>query len=192
MKQYCATVIILCLCYSLSGCASPSINANDPQEVSRHIKVQQDEYMKSTSYTGPNCADDQTNHIVLIRAWKTRDEIVTYQIYLSDMYTYARLQGGTGWKFYSLAHDIDGNSLPTATISRHVNWCGRYTCQYQEIVGVTITRKYLEDRSDRGLSIKISGTGGQGIATVPAAYVQAFIDNVPDRKPTRAILPTEQ
>lgn len=165
------------------GCASPPINANDPAQVGRNILVEHDDFQKVTTYTGPNCAADQSNHVLLIRAFKTRSETVAFQVYLSDTYTYEQLRGGSGWKFYSMAHDNDGNSLPTDVISRHVNWCGRNVCEYLEIVGVRITRQYLEDHANRGLSMKISGAGGHSIATVPAAYIQAFLRRVPDIQP---------
>ncbi|MBX3302870.1 MAG: hypothetical protein KF693_11705 [Nitrospira sp.] len=145
------------------------------------IVIKQDEVTKVTSYTGPNCAKNPVDHIVLIRAWQTRDEPVTYQIYVSDRYTHEQLHGGIGGKLYDTVHDIDGNVLPTEVLSRSVSWCGKNECQYVEAVGVAITRPYLEDRIARGLTLKIGGTRGSATANVPAAYVQAFLKRVPEQ-----------
>ncbi len=175
------------VCSSLSGCASTLKTENNPVEVSRHIQVKhdafqivikQDESTKVTSYTGPNCAKNPIDHIVLIRAWQTGETPLTYQVYVSDQYTHERKRGGIDGKPTNTAYDIDGNTLPADVLSRDVNWCGKDLCQYVEAVGVAVTRPYLEDRIGRGLTLKISGTSGEGIVNVPAAYVQAFLKKV--------------
>lgn len=190
MKWLAFTGSMIALCSSLSGCGSSSINANNPIEVTGRIEstrdeltivMKQDDVTQVTSYTGPNCAENPVDHIVLIRAWQTRDEPATYQIYVSDRYTHERLQGGIGGKLYDTAHDIDGNALPTEVLARSVNWCGTNECQYIEAVGIAITRPYLEDRIARGLTLKISGTRGDATADVPAAYVRAFLKRVPEQ-----------
>lgn len=179
----------LAILVTVAGCAAPRINAHDPVQVGRNILVEHDDFKKITTYTGPNCAADQPTDALFIRAFKTSSETVAFQVYVSDIYTHEHLRGGPGWRFYSAAHDRDGNTLPMDLISRHVNWCGRYVCEYLEVVGVRVTRSYLEDRANQGLSMKISGTGGEEIVSIPAAYIQAFLKRVPDIRPPITISP---
>jgi hypothetical protein len=157
-----------------SGCVQ-SINWNDPLAIANRVQVKQDDFKKVTSFIGPNCALDQTADTLVIRAWKLGDGNVEYQIYVADEYVYEVIRGGSGWRLYSLGHDSDGNSLEATVISRNVNWCGRNVCSYVEILGIGVTRGYLEERKDRGITFKISGKSGEQIFTIPAAYVQAFL-----------------
>lgn len=196
MKWMVFTGYMVSLCFSLSGCAFSSIDEHKPLEVTSRIEVTreefkiavtQDESTKVTSYTGPNCAENPVDHIVLIRARQIGDEPVMYQIYVSDRYIHERLRSGTGGKLYHTAHEIDGDALPTEVLSRSVNWCGKDECQYVEVVGIAITRPYLEDRIAQGLTLKISGTRGEEIVNVPAAYVQAFLKRVPEQGPRQHV-----
>ena len=104
---------------------------------------------------------------------------MAYQIYVEDEYTHEIQRSGLGWRFYSAAYDSDGNPLPTQKISRTVNWCGRYVCSYLEVLGIDITRKYLEERKESGIAVKISGKNGEEVLSIPAAYVQAFLSVSP-------------
>lgn len=106
---------------------------------------------------------------------------------MSDRYIHERLRSVTGGKLYHTAHEIDGDALPTEVLSRSVNWCGKDECQYVEVVGIAITRPYLEDRIAQGLTLKISGTRGEEIVNVPAAYVQAFLKRVPEQGPRQHV-----
>lgn len=167
-------LIALTFLFSGSGCAQ-RINWSDPQAISSHVRVVNDPYKKVTSYTGPNCAQDPLNDNVNLRAWHSSAGEWTYQIYVDDEYSYEIVRGGTGWRLYSAFHDLDGNNLPIMKISSALNWCGRNVCSYQETLGITVARTYLEDRKDRGLQFKISGRGGEETFYIPAAYVQAFL-----------------
>lgn len=92
MKWMVFTGYMVSLCFSLSGCAFSSIDEHKPLEVTSRIEVTreefkiavtQDELTKVTSYTGPNCAENPVDHIVLIRARQIGDEPVMYQIYVT-------------------------------------------------------------------------------------------------------------
>lgn len=165
---------LLIIALLLSGCVQ-SINWNDPLAIANRVQVKQDDFKRVTSFTGPNCALDQATDTLVIRAWKSRDGNIEYQIYVADEYLYEVIRGGLGWRFYSSAHDSDGNSLDTTVIARNVDWCGSYKCSYIEILGIGITREYLEERKDRGITVKVSGKNGEEIFSIPAAYVQAFL-----------------
>lgn len=159
------------------GCAQ-RINWNDPMAIANKVEIKHDEFKKLTSFDGPNCAADQPDDTLVIRAWKMRNGDMHYQIYVADEYTHEVARGGAGWRFYSSANDSEGNKLETLPISRHLNWCGRYVCSYREILGIQVTRDYLEERKTRGIRFKISGRNGEETFSLPPAYVQAFLSVV--------------
>ena len=162
------------------GCAK-RINWNDPTDIASSVVVKHDEFKNVTSFDGPNCAPDAPDDGVLIRAWKMRNGDMHYQLYVQDEYTYELVRGGPGWRFYSSSNDSDGNNLETIRISKHVSWCGVNACSYREILGITVTRDYLEERKTRGIRFKISGRNGEEVFYIPATYVQAFLSVVPKK-----------
>ena len=175
MPQFIAS-LIAAMIITLSGCAAKQLNLTDPSEIAAKIQVQRDTFKQTTMFEGPNCAPNPRETIILLRAWKPfNSDDLTYQLYLSDEYTYEIMRGGVGWRFYATTHDSEGIALPTTQISRAVNWCGRYVCSYREIVGATVTRPYLDAHKDQGITIKVSGKGGENIFVVPATYIQAFL-----------------
>lgn len=157
----------------LPGCLG--INWNDPNSIRNAIRVEDDPFSQTTKFVGPNAAADQIADGLVIRAWKTRNGAITYQIYIEDDYTHPIREGGLGWRYYSEASDSDGNQLPTTVLSRDLRRCGHNVCFYVEVVGVEIDRKYLEERQTRGIRLKISGTNEKEIVWIPPAYVQAFL-----------------
>lgn len=157
-----------------SGCAH-RINWSDPADIAKGVQVQQDDFRKVTSFIGPNCAPDPMEDTLKLRAFKGRDGTTEYQVYVADEYTSDIGRSGSGWRFYNNALDSDGTRLEMITISRSVDTCGRYRCFHTEIIGVQVSREYLEERTARGLRFKIGGTGGEEVFWVPPAYVQAFL-----------------
>lgn len=166
------------LLLTLSGCAPRVINWADPQETASRIQTNYDQFKKVTTITGPNCAPNPQEDALMIRAWKLESGRIELQIYVSDEYTYEIMRSGIGWRFYSIAHDSEGQQLPVVQISRAANWCGRYNCSYLEVVGVTVTREYLEAHETSGITMKISGKGGEHIVTIPGPYIQAFLKQI--------------
>ena len=154
----------------LSACAGqpqqPRPNLSDPAIVKRLTVVSHDNYKKTTSYQGPNFAAN-TTEAVLLRATKLDDGKFVYQVYVRHSY-YGQ------WRFYSQAHDIDGNKLELVSISREVGSC-RGGCDFYEDVGITIKRDYLQQRADRGLDFKISGAGGEVEVRLNGGYVSGFL-----------------
>ncbi|MGC4097096.1 MAG: hypothetical protein QM706_08270 [Nitrospira sp.] len=192
MKELIRSGMVLFLGFALSNCVSPPNDlrsTNALRDVIIPIDVKHDALTKRTSYTGPNCAEHPADHIVLIRAWITPDAEGTYQVYISDTYTDAQSRNGKGWLLYDRVQDLEGTAFSAEVLSRQVNWCAKNTCQYVEAVGVTISRQYLQDRADRGITLRISGSGGEAIAKISSTYLQAFLKRVPEsqsiREPTR-------
>lgn len=171
-------IVLLVLMLLSSGCAY-AINWNDPQAIASRVRIEPDEFTKVTSFIGPNCAADTfAGDMVAIRAWKSREGTLEYQVYVKDAYTYEIIRGGSGWRHYTEAYDSDGNRLTTRIISRTLDWCGRNVCAYIESLGIDVTKAYLEERSARGMIFKISGTAGEEVFSIPPAYVQAFLSVV--------------
>jgi hypothetical protein len=160
---------ICALVVSLQGCGSmqPEAVLTNPQSVASLVKVNVDDFKKETTYEGPNAARRYPG-MVFLRAWKASDGTFSYQIYVADTYR-------GDWRFYDSAHDRDGNQLKTVQIKRKVDSCDRYGCEHTEHVGLTVTKKYLQQRLNEGLSFKVSGSGGDEIFDLPAAYVQGFL-----------------
>jgi len=83
------------------------------------------------------------------------------------------------WFFLETAHDSQGNTLPVQKLNQNV---GRYE-RINEVVGVVLTRSYLDVvRPDR-FAVRINGRGGQCEITIPGKVVQEFlgkVDSTPD------------
>ena len=173
MTSFVLTLIPLLL--MMPACGPRIINWNDPQETASRIEVNYDQFKKITTITGPNCAPDPHDDELMLRAWKLESGRIEFQVYISDKYTYEIVRGGLGWRFYTQAHDNNGEQHPVVQISRTVNWCGRNTCSYLEVVGVTVTRDYLAAHSTNGIMLKISGKGGEQIISIPGPYIAAFL-----------------
>lgn len=162
---------LLIVTFFLSACASylkPDTNPNDPQSVTRAIRVERDEFKKITRYTGPNASDYP--NVVFIRATKPDNEGISYQIYVRDQYD-------GGWRYYNSAYDSNGTRLDTTVIDREVLTCKGH-CVYWEHLGLNVSRDYLEKNQQRGIRFKISGKGGEEVYFVPSAYISAVLSAV--------------
>ena len=126
-----------------------------------------DNFQKSTSLQGPDLSNVRYKSLFL-RATKFDAGSSIYQVYVRDQYA-------GQWRFYNSAYDIDGNKLEFTSIKREVGSC-RGGCDYYEDMGVSVTREYLEQRKDRGLKIKISGSAGEVVVELPPGYIQGFLE----------------
>ena len=96
-----------------------------------------------------------------------------FQIYVATVH-------GGRWHRYSSAWDSGGKQLETRSLGNDVD-CSRYGCSYSEDVGVDITRAYLEAHRGSGLSLKVSGSGGEVVVRVPGGYVAGFLERFDDK-----------
>lgn len=93
-----------------------------------------------------------------------------YQIIISDTYYY-------NWKYYDTACDADGNRLNLIHIARDLDCNRKFTgCELKEVVGLNVTRGYLENHAETGLTIKVSGKDGELIFSLPRGYIRGFLD----------------
>ena len=170
---WCASYALVAILIAPLGC-SRTIDWSSTASITSHIEITTDPYKHTISYVGPNAATQPGDHVML-RAWMLPSGTVAYQVYIEDVHTYDIVRGGTGWRFYAAAHDTDGQRLPMTLISKDVMWCGQYTCEYREIVGIDLTRDYIEAHTTAGVKIQISGKRDEETITLPGPYIQAML-----------------
>jgi hypothetical protein len=188
------TLLLVMMVFVLSACnpprvkpsakaPTPSLNVNDPQAVSRAIKVNRDDFKKITRYVGPYAVGgtlllggkevSRGGDVVFLRAWKT-DSIgsINYQIYVMDKYN-------GHWRFYDSAYDSNGNGLNTTLIDREVGSCsGSGSCSHAETLGLNVTREYLEKNQESGIRFQVSGKAGKEVFFIPGGYIKGFLSAV--------------
>jgi len=152
----------------IGGCVAPApkVNWNDPQETVSRVKVVRDDFKKVTKYIGPD--SDKSSSAIFIRAWKYDTGIKQYQIYAKHHYY-------GDWRFYRSAYDRSGKRLKFKSISRDVGSCSYGSCSFNEHMGISVTRQYLEAHKNTGIQFKVSGKTGEVIFQLPAGYIQGFL-----------------
>lgn len=155
----------------LVGCAAPVEKVEvpkTPETIASATIVKRDDFKKLTEYKGMDLAPTDRSALFL-RAWKGDTGEIKYQIYVNDWY----FRGG--WRLYDSAYDSNGNKLDVSLISRDVNECKDGQCDYNEHLGLNISRKYLEDNQETGIKFKLTGKGGEDIEFLPSVYIKGFL-----------------
>jgi hypothetical protein len=158
------------------GCVIPgqqTVNWQDSKSITNAIKVEYDEFKKTTKYTGPYHPNRLLASNIFIRAWKTDDDPskVRCQIYVDAYYR-------GDWRFYDHAYDSDGNRLDVTLIDRSVISCSGGTCSHSEDIGVNVDIGYLKKHASSGIRFKVVGRGGEEVFVVPSPYINAFIERL--------------
>ncbi len=81
------------------------------------------------------------------------------------------LFSGQRWRFFTSAVDSNGRQLTVSNINRHVG----SDAWVNEEVSISLPPGYLQNQ-EKGLDIKLYGSGGSAILQAPAYYVQGFLD----------------
>ncbi len=179
-------IVISAFSILLSGCFAPplqptpppppKIDLNNPIEIKNKVSIKNDNFEKTVTYQGPDIDIDisetevQTINLRSKTSLKTGNKL--FQIYTSNIY-----EGS--WRFYDKAYSSEGDKLEITLISKNVD-CYKHRCLYIEVIGVNITRDYLEKHSETGIKYKVSGKYGSSIFFVPAAYIKGFLSAVPN------------
>ena len=162
----------------LSGCAGmmpQPTNWNDPVAVASKVTVESDNFKKTRSVKGPNCASVFGDSVFLRSVEDQRDPGKSFiQIYVMDYYS-------DDWRFYHSAYDSNGNQLDFISIDREVGSCSKYGCSHYEHMAMNVSRKYLEQAIATGVSFQVSGKAGKEQFLIPGGYIQGFL-NVLDGK----------
>lgn len=164
-------ILLISILGILTGCGTPRppTNWNDPESVKLRMNIEYDEFEKVTTFRGPLVGGIYGEHgsHVYIRAWKKNDSF-TYQLYTVDNFP-------GDWKFLETAFDSNGIELPTTPISRKVDQCGKNGCWFYEIVGVDVTREYLEKNMGDGIRYKLRGKAGEAVYSIPPEIIKGFL-----------------
>lgn len=167
---------LLALSVVLTGCAfGPPIDSIEQATAwSSQVKVTKDPYKNETNYEGPRLVLAPKGGLVTMffRMTKASDGTGSPQLYvISDYYS-------GHWRFYREANTSDGKSHPLVAIAQNVSSC-RSECSYREDVGITFTRAELNDYTVKGMSLKISGRGGEQVVEIPWTFILSFVLRVP-------------
>ena len=170
--------ISLSLILIISGCTNTqyqktSIDWYNPIETINRTTVERDDFKKMVRYKAPNLSNN--SEALFLRAWESDNSNQTlFQVYIRDAF-YGQ------WRFYDSAYDSDGNELKLTSISKVVGSCV-YGCILSESVGININEYSISNYLKSGLTLKLYGSGGSEIFTIPAAYIQGFLTAISTSK----------
>jgi hypothetical protein len=169
------TSVVIVNCVLLLGCA-PVVrqwDRNDPQQIKLHTKISYDQFKKITKYRGPYTTPTETHRLegLLLRAYK-EEGASFYQIYVVDRYR------AEGWRHYNECYDSGSKKLEITHIDRDVT-CDSDGCVYTEELAINLTRDYLQEHQDSGLTFKLYGSGGSETFAISSTYIEAFLSCVP-------------
>ena len=169
------TITVISLILTACVAPAPRPDLKDPQSWIGSIIVKRDDFKKQTNYQAPLIGrrdNDGRDHQALLRAWKPDGGSVTYQIYVQDEYHGER-------RLYESAYNSNGEKLPLTRIDYNSD-CARMVgggsyCWHIEKVGIIVTREYLVDHQQSGITFRVYGPGGQETFNIIPAYITAFL-----------------
>ena len=165
----------------LSGCYAPPpvelpINWDNPSETKNRVVIEKDDFKKTIQYVAPTMrivvSPVEVQNITLRSKTSLKTGKTLFQIYTLHNYD-------DNWRFYDKAYSSEGEKLEVTLISRDVD-CYKSMCSHIEVIGVDLTRDYLEKHSETGIKYKISGKVDGGIFFVPAGYIKGFLSAIPN------------
>jgi hypothetical protein len=165
MKINNIAIVIFTWLSFLAGCATTvDWNAPDASEkISGMTVIERDVFKRQTKYLGPKM--ETLLDYFLIKAWKTDNGIITYQIYV-------HVSATDYWPLYYSANDSNGKQLDITLISQESGYRRNNGRIYDEDIGLNVTQDYLENAKTTGIIFKLYGkVGGE----IPAGYIQGFL-----------------
>ena len=163
----------------LAGCAN--YETMTTEEFSERQSVENSDFERHIKLDGGQIIADlpsglfETGQIYLrFRGWidKQNPKLQSHQLYVAINYFTLN-----SWRFYNRATFYGGELADLSEISRDVNYCTQYQCDYTEIVGISMPM----DRILLGEPIQIqitSKSGHKAIIGVPQNYVIAYFDMI--------------
>ncbi len=164
----------------MAGCAaqkdvSPS-TSNQYEYIAALCEENTDGLTSQTEVTGPPIPNKLLETNVFLRSIKPARLVVPhYQIYILAYYK------SDTWRNYDTAFDSNGKELNVLVLSREMGnrtGCGS-TTHYDEHIIINTNQEYLEEHTETGMNITISGKGGEEIIIIPGYYITAFLDAIP-------------
>lgn len=169
-----ATVLLALACAGGGSSPLPELGAgklNEPAWVADQATLKRDEFRQTTTLRGPDIERDLAQKGDYARS-HLRGTSASNGAERFHVYVAARLSGG--FHDLSTARDQEGIAFPVAKLSRKEH-CSEGSCGYYEHVMVTVSRAYLRARTRQDIGLRLSGPGGEIAVTVPAGYVDGFL-----------------
>ena len=150
----------------VAGCVVQGKRIPETAEgIASSVKRTEDPYTQTITVMAEPFVLNHTRYLLRsIKSTKTNDEAM--QIYISCW--------KTDWVFLERAADSRGNALKVSVIDREVLRDGTVT----EIVGVEVSREYLENHARTGIDLRIDGKRGKLPLFLPGWYVSGFLQAV--------------
>lgn len=151
------------------------VDPNNALQVSEDVETTFDPFKGTTAYQGPlitNRAGDDSDapevEDIALRAQQERDKPIRYYLTVTDYYD-------GDWRGFDQAYDLEGNKFHALSVRHKVN-CS-LLCGYEESIEVELSRKYLDDHRQKGITMRLYGPSGQSSApfSIPPAYIEGFI-----------------
>ena len=168
-KLICAGVISL----GLAGCVT-MLQPQDSISTYKQVTFKEDKYKGTRTYAAPTLYLKPMKYLDtstldgFLRLIKN-DNSESYCLYA----TYE----SNGWAFFDTARDSDAKPLEVVRIDQRIGTLVSKT-NVQEDMCIVLSRKYLEEKKDTGLNIKIIGKRDEIAFQVPAYYIQGFLQAV--------------
>ena len=82
------------------------------------------------------------------------------------------------YRYYSSAIDLNGKALKVIKVAKEQTGnCDRALgCLVMEVIKIPVSENYLNSKKRSGLDIKVTGSNGESILSIPAQYIQAVMD----------------
>jgi hypothetical protein len=170
--------IILCgiLLLTAAGCSSLlRVDPNDPLAVDEEVMVERDPFKGIMYYRGPVITNEADGGIdapevedISMHARTERDRSTRYFLSITDYYD-------GDWRGFDQAFDLAGEKFHALAVMHKVN-CTVF-CGYDEVLDIELSRKYLDDHAQTGITMRLYGPSGAASApfTLPAGYIQGFL-----------------
>lgn len=171
--------LILVAISVLAGCAG-IMNASTRDGVIAKVKIETDPFKKTAWLSGPHMKasiikegakrdiNEWQVHSYLLRAQKDEKSGIGFiQLYVSHQ--------DTGWVFFDHAVDSDGTELEFHKVDQRASSATQYGTGIIEDFAITLTEKYLTEKSQSGLQIRAYGKNGRRTVNVPPFYIQGFL-----------------
>lgn len=179
MRIYSDLKIVLCgiLLLLTAGCSSSilRVDPNDPLAVNEEVAVERDPFKNVMYYRGPvvtNTADDGSDapevEDIALHSRVEQDRPMRYFLTITDYYD-------GDWRGFDQAFDLAGGKFHALAVNHKVN-C-HFFCGYDEVLDIELSRKYLDDHAQTGITMRLYGPSGAASApfTLPGGYIQGFL-----------------
>ena len=165
------------LLFVITGCADLK-PASNSSAVSNQVEIVHDDFKNITFYRGPLISNSVENtgnapevEELSLHARKAQDEAARYYLSITDYYA-------GDWRGFDQAFDAGGSKFHAIAVRHKVN-CILF-CDYDEELDIEITRDYLAEHAQTGITMRLYGPSDVASApfTLSAAYIEGFLNSL--------------